>query len=574
MFAAACPPHAVEITDSGAVVAWDRVSGTRRTLGDPSLTVTACAIEPDGSHVWWFTESGGWWRQPFDGGPALPGAPPGRQRGIAFDADGRTVAVCLGTGDRTVCHLGPPGGTARPVAAADGCFTLADLSADGELLVLAGTPGTPTAAMLITPGTAEPPVVLGGRIWPLELRPGREVELLLAIEEDDRFAVAVWTPDAGLSVQKWLRFDTEITAHWYGREGRRVLVQQDRHGRSTLLLADLDSRTLTPVPTPPGTILDLSEAPDGVLHYVFSTEGVPPHRRTADPRRPAAPAVPRPDRTRRALWTGEVHTLLATPDGAGPWPAVQLLHGGPFLHDRDCHDPRVEALVRAGYAVARTNYRGSTGYGARWRRAGGPRVGHTQLDDLAAVRAHLIADGVAEAGRIALWGHSWGGYLALLGMGVRPGEWVAGLASSPVADYPAAYAQTTPALRELDDELFGGGPDRVPERYRDASPLTWASRVSGPLCIAAATGDDRCPPGQIHSYLAVLRRHGVPHRMLWTGGGHDGEPGRDTAVFTAMLAFADAALKPPRSDDHRAAREVNRYEATQRTARPDQLAGA
>ncbi|EEP70313.1 hypothetical protein MCAG_00640 [Micromonospora sp. ATCC 39149] len=56
------------------------------------------------------------------------------------------------------------------------------------------------------------------------------------------------------------------------------------------------------------------------------------------------------------MWTpqpyGRIHSFLATPPGPGPWPTLFLLHGGPFLHDRDSYDPRVELLTDASAVVA------------------------------------------------------------------------------------------------------------------------------------------------------------------------------------------------------------------------------
>jgi acylaminoacyl-peptidase len=85
-----------------------------------------------------------------------------------------------------------------------------------------------------------------------------------------------------------------------------------------------------------------------------------------------------------------VHTLLTLPDSPGPHPAVFLLHGGPYEAALDAYDPLVTVFVSIGFAVARPNYRGSSGYGAAWRDRFDEGVGFTQLRDLAAARAHLV----------------------------------------------------------------------------------------------------------------------------------------------------------------------------------------
>lgn len=574
VFADRSPLRAVEICDVEGrpqAVAWDRSSGRRRVLTHATHGVLACEIEPEGEFVWWFgadaAEEGVWLRQPFAGGPseaALIGVPRGRMYGVALDATGDRAAVCTGVGTQARCYVGRPGGLGRLVAAADGHVVLIDMSPDGQFIVLAGRPDGVVAAAIIPTAGGDQHILAadgGGRLWALGFRPGAvsaAPELLMVVESGGRFTVGAWRETTGLVPDERLTFDSEITAAWYGA-GRQAVVQQDHAGRSRLFLVDLDDGARRPVNTPPGTILDWACAPEGALHCLWTRESEPPRRlvATAGPSVAETPS-PRagtaaPDIVvgpqRREIWTaqsyGRIHSFLATPPGRGPWPTMFLVHGGPFLHDRDSYDPRVEQFTGAGYAVVRTNYRGSTGYGTQWRSNFGHRVGFAQVEDLCAVRRQLIELGVAHPQRIGLCGYSWGGYVVLFAMGTRPDDWAVGLAVSPVADYVAAYRGTTPALQEVDEELFGGDPDHVPDRYLAANPMTYAHRVRGPLLIAAATADERCPADQVERYAAVLRRRSVPHRLMWTEGGHHGDATSHTTTFAAILRYADAALRGP-----------------------------
>ncbi|WAL99990.1 alpha/beta fold hydrolase [Streptomyces sp. Je 1-369] len=245
---------------------------------------------------------------------------------------------------------------------------------------------------------------------------------------------------------------------------------------------------------------------------------------------------------------GPVHTLLSLPeDGQGPHPAVFLVHGGPADHDRDAYDGTLHSLVASGFAVARVNYRGSTGYGPRWQRAYRDGVGHTQVADLAAVHADLTARGLIRPDATGLWGTSWGGYLVLLALGTRPGLWRAGVAVKPVADYAAAHASGTVALRALDERLFGGTPDQVPARYAHSSPIRYAARVRDPLLVVAATHDTKCPAQQVRSYLGALAAAGARHESLWLDSGHDGYDGGDhMTVLRRAVLFLDRELRAPR----------------------------
>lgn len=600
-FAALAPDRAVEtrlVEERWQAVAWNLGTNRRRVVTDRPEGVHLSEIEPDGEAIWWFDDDGAgegrWRREPFAGGAggeALHAVPHGRAYGVAFDRTGALAAVAVGVDGASHCYVGPPAGEARLVGAAPGYLGLADLSPDGRLLALGGRPDGADAVVLWPTDTrADGPLRLAGnpglRLWPIEFNPlaEPEPELLLVVEEQERYTVATWRASTGLHRHPGLSFDSQISAGWY-RGPREVLVQHERAGRSRLLLADLDppqepratpretpgrestdsapadrAPSVREIRTPGGTVHDLSCAPDGTLHCVWSRESTPPRPLVLRPGTDAAfDLAPERDGTSRSRrWTtrpyGRIHSFVSTPAGRGPWPTLFLVHGGPATHDRDSYDPRVNVLVDHGYAVVRTNYRGSTGYGARWQHEYGHRVGLAQIEDLAAVRAELVADGTALAERTGVCGFSWGGYLALLALGAQPELWSLGMAAQPIADYPAAHRATTPALRELDRQLFGGSPEEVPERYRAADPRSYVHRVRSPVLLVASRTDERCPPDQVAGYAADLRRLAVPHELLWVDGGHYSRRTADhRSVLSAMVRFAGHAWAaplppPPRGD--------------------------
>ncbi|MFG2721212.1 alpha/beta fold hydrolase [Streptomyces sp. NPDC048416] len=555
------------------VFTWDATTLlARRVTARPHGTLH-CAIDRDAA-VWWFDEdehgTGHWRFQPFTGGPDLPGltgVPEGEPHGLAV-SDDACVAMALGVAGSTTVHLGPRGGAAREVTRVDGHAALSGITRDGRLLALSGAAGSARAVTVLATDGATRVVLAGdgpeGRLWSLGFAPLTDrAELLLVRETNNRYVLASWSPETGTVSHSWCAFDTEITARWHP-DGQSVLVRQDRYGRSTLHRVRLLERTVEPVPTPRGTLLDAAPRHGNDVHYLWTDTANPPRMLST-----AGTALPLADGVtvlvpgeHRDLWTpgpdGPVHSLLSLPEGReGAVPAVFLVHGGPADHDRDAYDGVVHSLVASGFAVVRVNYRGSTGYGPRWRRAFGEGVGLTQVADLAAVRADLVARGVVRADATGLWGTSWGGYLVLLALGVRPGLWQAGVAVKPVADCAAAHRTTTPALRALDERLFGGTPDEVPERYRRSSPLHYAAAVRAPLLVAAARWDAKCPPGQVRDYLTALQHAGVRHESMWLDTGHDGyEAGDHVAVLRRAVVFLDrelrrrprAAPKSPRSE--------------------------
>jgi dipeptidyl aminopeptidase/acylaminoacyl peptidase len=151
-------------------------------------------------------------------------------------------------------------------------------------------------------------------------------------------------------------------------------------------------------------------------------------------------------------------------------------------------------------------------------------------------------------------GESWGGYLALLAAGVQPTLWHAAAAINPVADYIGAFRQTTAAVRALDVRLFGGGPDEKPTEYARSSPLTYAAQVRAPVLIVAGSGDAKCPPAQVRTYVDALRRNGRRPEVVWTAGGHQSVDvdGRIEAIRSVVrhvgLALGGSASGPESAD--------------------------
>ncbi|AYG78931.1 Dipeptidyl aminopeptidase BIII [Streptomyces hundungensis] len=542
------------------VFTWDASTRRARQVTDRPHGTLHGAIDRD-ARVWWFDEDangvGRWRYQPFDGGPDAPGllgVAEGEPRGLAVGAGGR-VAMGLGDTRSTTVHVGPRGGAAREVTRVDGHATLSGTTPDGRLLALSGAAGSAWAVTVLADDGAVCAVLPGdgpeGRLWSLGFAPVADrVELLLVRETNDQYLLASWSPDRGVVTHSWCGFDTEITARWHP-DGRSLLVRQDRHGRSGLHRVHLTEGTVEPVPTPRGTLLDAAPRTGSDVHFLWTDTATPPRMvSTAGIELPPTHELPeRVPGEHRDLWTpgpdGPVHSLISLPEGRrGAVPAVFLVHGGPADHDRDAYDGVVHSLVASGFAVVRVNYRGSTGYGPRWRRAFGEGVGLTQVADLVAVRADLVDRGVVRADATGLWGTSWGGYLVLLALGVHPGVWQAGVAVKPVADCAAAHRTTTAALRALDERLFGGTPEEVPERYARSSPLRYAAAVEAPLLVAAATRDAKCPPGQVRDYLEALRHAGVRHESMWLDTGHDGYEADDhVAVLRRAVVFLDRELR-------------------------------
>lgn len=121
----------------------------------------------------------------------------------------------------------------------------------------------------------------------------------------------------------------------------------------------------------------------------------------------------------------------------GNHPLVLLVHGGPVGRDSPGYHPQSQWLADRGYAVLRVNFRGSTGSGVSFIRAGFGEWGKKMQEDLQDATRWAIEQGVADPARIAIMGHSYGGYAALMGLTSEPSPYACGIAMSAVTDLSA-----------------------------------------------------------------------------------------------------------------------------------------
>ncbi len=115
-------------------------------------------------------------------------------------------------------------------------------------------------------------------------------------------------------------------------------------------------------------------------------------------------------------------------------PMVIMPHGGPFVRDGYGFDYWVQFLTTRGYAVLQMNYRGSTGYGAKFKRMGYHEWGRKMLEDINDGTKWAIEQGYADPKRICIMGGSYGGYAALQAVVKDQSLYKCSIAFAPVTD--------------------------------------------------------------------------------------------------------------------------------------------
>ena len=576
-WATARPDQLFYVGDQGgSVQGWTHDLRTDRSwaLTDQPVGVESLVALPDGSGAAWWSddtgdENGTWMVTAIDGSGSrelAPGLPGGWAQGLSLAAG--TVALGLANASGYRVHVRTGGAPPRllyssPSAAGIGREWDSDshggLSADGRLLCYRHSERGDIlhfGLRLVDVGTGQvladlldPGLTLKAGPWsPL---PGDQ-RMAFVHERDGVERPAVWSPDTG---RRDYRLDlpgpVDVAGWW--PDGSALLLLHERHGRRTLHRMEVGAGDLTLVHDPGGWVSGAAVRPDGAVWLrEESAERAPRVRTTDGPVTLAAPGpAPAPGRPHRSLLFdgpgGPTHLLLTEPAGQPPYPTVLVVHGGPEWAYPDDLDPWEQALVEHGYAVAKVNYRGSTGADVAWRTAlHGGNIGLPEVADVVAGLDHLVGLGIADPARVAIEGWSWGGYVALLAAGLHPDRFAAVIGGVPVCDSVMTHQDCSPPQQAYDLAIMGGSPQQLPALYAQRSPITYADKVRAPVLLIAGEYDSACPIRQVRHYADVRRRlGGVVDLHVYPAGHHAGSVADRLLHAELELAFLARHLGGP-----------------------------
>ena len=236
-----------------------------------------------------------------------------------------------------------------------------------------------------------------------------------------------------------------------------------------------------------------------------------------------------------------LHGYLTRPADAGdaPLPLVVMPHGGPFgIFDDWAFEPDAQVLAQAGYAVLQVNFRGSGNYGRAFRHAGAREWGGTMQDDLTDATRWAVAQGHADAERICIYGASYGGYAALMGVAREPDLYRCAVGYVGVYDLPLMRTQDRrggTSMRTWLDEWVGTDTAQLSAR----SPTRLADRIQAPVLLVAGGEDEIAPVEHTRRMERALRAAGVPVDTLYVANEGHGfyKPENRRAFYTRLLAF-------------------------------------
>ena len=206
------------------------------------------------------------------------------------------------------------------------------------------------------------------------------------------------------------------------------------------------------------------------------------------------------------------------------YPLLVVIHGGPTGVSRpvpygSASFYPIDGWLARGALVLEPNYRGSAGYGEKFRALNVRNLGIGDAWDVLSGIDHLVAQGLVDKDRVGSMGWSQGGYISAflatkhadrfkaLSVGAGISNWVTYYVNTDIHPFTRQYLKATP----WDD----------PKVYADTSPMTYVKQAKTPTLIQHGDRDQRVPIPNAFELYQGLQDQKVPvELMIFRGFGH------------------------------------------------------
>ncbi|HSZ09353.1 MAG TPA: S9 family peptidase [Steroidobacteraceae bacterium] len=221
-----------------------------------------------------------------------------------------------------------------------------------------------------------------------------------------------------------------------------------------------------------------------------------------------------------------IEGVLHKPDDYDPkrkYPLLVKIHGGPTGVSQPRYLPSdyaypVQAFLAKGALVLEPNYRGSAGYGAKFRALNVRNLGVGDMWDVMSGIDALIAKGIVDPNRLAAMGWSQGGYISAF-LTTHTDRFKAISVGAGISDWATYYVSTD--ITPFTPQYLGATPWDDPQIYAKTSPITTIRQAKTPTLIQHGSADRRVPvPDAFELYRGLLDQHVDARLILYTGFGH------------------------------------------------------
>jgi dipeptidyl aminopeptidase/acylaminoacyl peptidase len=409
----------------------------------------------------------------------------------------------------------------------------------------------------------------------IDLESGEATQLDIGTEGTRRFPSA-WLPDssgfyvisdsdreflgAGIYDIASGTFRWEITPDWdledlgISSDGSLLVWSVNEDGRSVLHAQDRatgSERTLPPIPL--GVIRSMAIAPDGSsIALILGTPVASAEIFVVDLHA---------NETRQITWGmlggipedvfiepelihypthdgREIPAWLYRPAGAGPFPVVLSIHGGPEAQERPLYNYNglYQYLLSRGIGVLAPNVRGSTGYGISYQKLIHRDWGGDELKDFEWAHKYLQGLDWVKRNKIGLFGGSFGGFATLSCVSRLPDLWAAAVDLVGPANL-VTFAKAVPPTWRAFMAKWVGDPEAEVDFLMSRSPITYVDQIRTPLFVIQGANDPRVVKAESDQIVERLRSRGVDVRYdVYEDEGHG-----FTKRSNSLKAMGDAA---------------------------------
>lgn len=233
----------------------------------------------------------------------------------------------------------------------------------------------------------------------------------------------------------------------------------------------------------------------------------------------------------------DIYGILYKPNDFDPtkkYPVINALYGGPGSREisaRYVSRPRSEC--DQGYLVVKVNNRGTGGRGKSFLGAAYLKLGDVDIQDHADAIRMLRKRPYVDGDRVGIVGHSYGGFMAAMGIFKHPDVYTAAVDRAGPTDwrnYDTIYT-----------ERYMSTPQLNPEGYKMGAAMTHVKNLKGKILIMHGMVDDNVHPNNAFQLIDALDRAGLTYESrFWPNGGH----GLGRGVDVTQREFFRRTLQP------------------------------
>ncbi|HYE86076.1 MAG TPA: S9 family peptidase, partial [Vicinamibacterales bacterium] len=224
------------------------------------------------------------------------------------------------------------------------------------------------------------------------------------------------------------------------------------------------------------------------------------------------------------------------------YPLLVIIHGGPTGVSRpspygSATAYPLDAFLAKGALILEPNYRGSAGYGEKFRSLNVRNLGIGDAWDVLSGIDALVQQGLVDRDRVGSMGWSQGGYISAFLTTKHSDRFKAISVGAGISDWMTYYVNTD--IHPFTRQYLKANPWDDPKIYADTSPMTYIKQAKTPTLIQHGDQDARVPIPNAFQLYQGLRDQNVPVQLsIFKGFGHGlNKPKANRAAMTQNLEW-------------------------------------